>query len=106
MSLKLFCASQLVLALSLFACDPAEAYIDPCEPFAFPVTRQWKDVFKLGALDVKYVGTVTHFVNETKRDQAAEIVQEVMIYFDDLEHVHFNRGHIRLLRSSLHIPAV
>jgi hypothetical protein len=23
-----------------------------------------------------------------------------------LEHVHFNRGHIRLLRSSLHIPAV
>jgi len=24
---------------------------------------------------------------------------------ETLEHVHFNRGHIRLLRSSLHIPA-
>ncbi|MFW8643059.1 hypothetical protein ACOJBO_11045 [Rhizobium beringeri] len=28
------------------------------------------------------------------------------ILLEELEHVHFNRGHIRLLRSSLHIPAV
>ena len=64
--------------------SPARAYIDPCRPSTFPKTQQWQGSFQLGGLNIRYIGQLSHFVNETKPGQSADIVQDTKIYFDDL----------------------
>ncbi|TCB60183.1 hypothetical protein E0J20_09325 [Rhizobium leguminosarum bv. viciae] len=75
--------SFLIGICTLFS-DPAHAYVDPCQPFVFAKTHQWLDEIEIGSVKVKYVGNLTHFVNETQYGKTAEIVQEVTLYFEDL----------------------
>lgn len=45
-------------------------------------------------------------VDTSRKRNTVYMRPELVAEIEHLEHVHFNRGHIRLLRSSLHIPAV